>query len=120
MGYEAPVHAANYAELSTGDIRYVITTQGHVDHVGGVQYFRDRNPGLQYIAQAGNAEHQSYDARLQAFRSQRSAFRFLDAFKEDFKYYAERGYTDINRSGYAHPRSSPSNTATASPWAAST
>jgi alkyl sulfatase BDS1-like metallo-beta-lactamase superfamily hydrolase len=96
MGYEAPVHAANYAELSTGDIRYVITTQGHVDHVGGVQYFRDRNPGLQYIAQAGNAEHQSYDARLQNFRSQRSAFRFLDAFKEDFKYYAEQGYTDIN------------------------
>lgn len=96
MGYEAPVHAANYKELSTGDIRYVITTQGHVDHVGGVQYFRDRNPGLQYIAQAGNAEHQTYDARLQAFRSKRSAFRFLDAFKEDFKYYAERGYTDIN------------------------
>ncbi len=96
MGYEAPVHAANYTELSTGDIRYVITTQGHVDHVGGVQYFRDRNPGLQYIAQAGNAEHQTYDARLQAFRSKRSAFRFLDAFKEDFKYYAERGYTDIN------------------------
>jgi alkyl sulfatase BDS1-like metallo-beta-lactamase superfamily hydrolase len=96
MGYEAPVHAANYAELSTGDIRYVITTQGHVDHVGGVQYFRDRNPDLQYIAQAGNAEHQTYDARLQAFRSKRSAFRFLDAFKEDFKYYAERGYTDIN------------------------
>jgi alkyl sulfatase BDS1-like metallo-beta-lactamase superfamily hydrolase len=96
MGYEAPVHAANYAELSTGDICYVITTQGHVDHVGGVQYFRDRNPDLQYIAQAGNAEHQTYDARLQAFRSKRSAFRFLDAFKEDFKYYAERGYTDIN------------------------
>ena len=96
MGYEAPVHAANYAELSTGDIRYVITTQGHVDHVGGVQYFRDRNPGLQYIAQAGNTEHQSYEARLRDFRSQRSAFRFLEAFKEDFKYYAEQGYTDIN------------------------
>ena len=96
MGYEAPVHAANYTELSAGDIRYVITTQGHVDHVGGVQYFRDRHAGLQYIAQASNAEHQSYDARLQAFRSKRSAFRFLEAFKDDFKYYAEQGYTDIN------------------------
>ena len=96
MGYEAPVHAANYEKLASADIRYVITTQGHVDHVGGMQYFRDRNPGLQYIAQAGNTEHQTYDARLQSFRSQRSAFRFLDAFKEDFKYYAEQGYTDIN------------------------
>ena len=96
MGYEAPVHAANYEKLAADDIRYVITTQGHVDHVGGVQYFRDRHPGLQYIAQAGNAEHQTYDARLQAFRSQRSAFRFLEAFQQDFKYYAEQGYTDIN------------------------
>lgn len=96
MGYEAPVHHANYQQLSSGDIRYVITTQGHVDHVGGVQFFRDHYPGLQYIAQANNPEHQTYDARLAAFRANRSAFRFADAFARDFAYYREQGYTDIN------------------------
>jgi alkyl sulfatase BDS1-like metallo-beta-lactamase superfamily hydrolase len=98
MGFEAPVHFQNFQELSSAEncIHYLVTTQGHVDHVGGVQYFRDRNPGLHYIAQAGNAEHQAYDARLSDFRARRSAFRFADAFAEDFAYYAEQGYTDIN------------------------
>ena len=98
MGYEAPVHLKNYQGLSTDsdNIRYVITTQGHVDHVGGVQFFRDRNPGMTYIAQANNEEHQTYDERLWDFRSSRSAFRFLDTFTKDFAYYAEQGYTDIN------------------------
>ena len=98
MGYEAPVHFRNYQNLSScsDNIRYVISTQGHVDHVGGVQFFRDKNPGLQYIAQAGNEEHQTYDERLRAFRANRSAFRFLDSFVKDFGYYAEQGYTDIN------------------------
>ena len=44
-----------------------------VDHVGGVDYFRDHNPGLQVVAQAGNPEHQAYDGRLAAFRGNRSA-----------------------------------------------
>lgn len=96
MGFEAPVHQANLEELSSGPIKYLITTQGHVDHVGGVQYFRDRNPGLEYIAQAGNQEHQEYDTRLSAFRGNRSAFRFMDTFTEVFAYYAAEGYTDIN------------------------
>ena len=98
MGYEAPVHSKNYEALSSasGAMKVVITTQGHVDHVGGVQFFRNQNPGLQYIAQAGNEEHQTYDQRLRGFRARRSAFRFLDAFKEDFAYYAAEGYTDIN------------------------
>jgi alkyl sulfatase BDS1-like metallo-beta-lactamase superfamily hydrolase len=98
MGYEAPVHYANYEQngADPDNIKYVITTQGHVDHLGGVQYFRDKNPGLQYIAQAGNGEHQSYDHRLQPFRSKRAAFRFLDAFTEDFAYYTEQGYREIN------------------------
>jgi alkyl sulfatase BDS1-like metallo-beta-lactamase superfamily hydrolase len=96
MGYEAPVHAANYSGQVNGDIKYVITTQGHVDHVGGVKYFRDQNPGLTYIAHENNPEHQSYDGRLRSFRAGRSAFRFMDDFTRDFAYYAEQGYTDFN------------------------
>ena len=103
MGYEAPVYFKNFEQLScaTGSIKFVITTQGHVDHVGGVQFFRHKNPGLRYIAHANNQEHQIYDDLLRPFRAKRSAFRFLDAFQKDFAYYAAEGYTDIN--GQDHP-----------------
>ena len=97
MGFEAPVHLHNLQALSDfTDVKYLITTQGHVDHVGGVQFFRDRHPGLKYIAQAGNEEHQQYDQRLGAFRNARSAFRFQDDFMGVFQRYAQAGYTDIN------------------------
>lgn len=96
MGFEAPVHRHNLARFSDVPIRYLITTQGHVDHVGGVQYFRDLHPGLVYIAQAGNPEHQAYDARLQAFRGARSAFRFQHEFAQVFQRYAAAGYVAIN------------------------
>lgn len=95
MGYEAGVLKKNYDSFSKANIKYVITTQGHVDHVGGVQYFRDHCPGIQYIAQAGNQEHQNYDGRLQPFRSSRSAFAFLDKFAEIFAYYKEEGFDDF-------------------------
>lgn len=95
MGYEAGVHKKNYDDFSSEPIKYVITTQGHVDHVGGVQYFRDHYPSLQYIAQAGNEEHQTYDGRLQPFRGSRSSFAFLDKFAECFAYYKEQGFDDF-------------------------
>jgi len=95
MGFEAEVHRRNFADFSTAPIKYIITTQGHVDHVGGVQHFRNLYPKAKYIAQSGNQEHQSYDARLQAFRSSRSAFAFADKFAELFAYYGEQGYTDF-------------------------
>jgi alkyl sulfatase BDS1-like metallo-beta-lactamase superfamily hydrolase len=96
MGFEAPVHRHNLGKLSDVPIRFLITTQGHVDHVGGVRFFRDLHPGLVYIAQAGNQEHQAYDARLQPFRSARAAFRFRDDFAAVFKRYAAAGYTAFN------------------------
>lgn len=96
MGFETPVIDHNLRKFSPAPIRYVITTQGHVDHVGGVQYFRNRYPDLQYIATTANEEHQNYDARLQKFRAARSAFRFQDDFIQVFNDYAKHGYTKIN------------------------
>ncbi|WP_372758954.1 alkyl sulfatase dimerization domain-containing protein [Litorivivens sp.] len=96
MGFEAPVIHHNLKRFSNVPVKYLITTQGHVDHVGGVQYFRDQYPGLRYIATAENEEHQNYDARLQPFRGARSAFRFQDDFIQVFTKYAQAGYTDIN------------------------
>jgi alkyl sulfatase BDS1-like metallo-beta-lactamase superfamily hydrolase len=96
QGFEAPVHQHNLRKFSNVPIKYLITTQGHVDHVGGVSYFRDLNPGLIYIAQEGNDEHQNYDGRLSGFRAARAAFRFKDDFIEVFKHYAAAGYTAFN------------------------
>ncbi len=98
MGFEAPVHEKNYQDLlgqSDLSIRYIIFTQGHVDHVGGTRYFRENNPLAEVVATADNPEHQQYDARLQSFRSSRSAFRFLDSFTQLFRYYADSGYKDF-------------------------
>jgi alkyl sulfatase BDS1-like metallo-beta-lactamase superfamily hydrolase len=96
MGFEAPVIDHNLRTMSQVPILFIISTQGHVDHVGGVQYFRNQFPDAKYIATAANEEHQNYDARLQKFRAARSAFRFQDDFIKVFKGYAEAGYTDFN------------------------
>ena len=95
MGMEAPVIDANFKAFSDAPLHTLIFTQGHVDHVGGTAYFRDKNPGLRVIASERNAEHQQYDGRLAAFRGNRSAFAFTDKFTEAFNYYQQHGYTDF-------------------------
>lgn len=75
MFFEAPYHARNYAAISDAPIRTIILTQGHVDHVGGVDFLRGES--TQLIAQAGNREHQAYDRRLARFRAARSGFAFM-------------------------------------------
>ena len=75
MAFEAPYHKKNYAALSSAPLRYIILTQGHVDHVGGVDFLKQ--DGTRVIAQSGNAEHQAYDRRLARFRGSRSAFAFI-------------------------------------------
>jgi alkyl sulfatase BDS1-like metallo-beta-lactamase superfamily hydrolase len=84
LGMEAPIHKKNFAAISTAPTRYIILTQGHVDHVGGVDFLREE--GTEIVAQSGNAEHQAYDARLAAFRGARSAFAFRDRLGEAYSY----------------------------------
>jgi glyoxylase-like metal-dependent hydrolase (beta-lactamase superfamily II) len=79
MGFEAPVHKEYFDSIDRGPLKYVVLTQGHVDHVGGVDLFRE--PGTLVVAHANNAEHQAYDARLAPFRQRRSAFAFAEAFR---------------------------------------
>jgi alkyl sulfatase BDS1-like metallo-beta-lactamase superfamily hydrolase len=95
MGIEAPVIKHNFDSFSSEPLRYLILTQGHVDHVGGVAYFREQNPGLSVIAQAGNRAHQTYDGRLAAFRGNRSAFAFTDKFASAFEHYSQQGLNDF-------------------------
>jgi alkyl sulfatase BDS1-like metallo-beta-lactamase superfamily hydrolase len=86
MGFEAPVHRLNFEALSAKAARYLILTQGHTDHVGGVAHFREQYPELLVIAQAGNTEHQAYDGRLAPFRAARSGFAFRDKIKREIEY----------------------------------
>jgi alkyl sulfatase BDS1-like metallo-beta-lactamase superfamily hydrolase len=79
MGFEAPVHKEYFDGIDRGPVRYILLTQGHVDHVGGVDLFRE--PGTEIVAQANNGAQQAYDARLAPFRARRSAFAFAEAFR---------------------------------------
>ena len=71
LGFEAPVHRRNFDAVDGGPIRYILLTQGHVDHVGGVDLFRE--PGTAVIAQENNRACQEDDARIHAFRVRHSA-----------------------------------------------
>ncbi len=70
MGHEAPVHKELFDAVDDSPVRYVVVTQGHVDHVGGVDLFRE--PGTRLIAESANAACQADDARIAGFRIRRS------------------------------------------------
>lgn len=76
MGFEGPVHRANYDAINTGPIRYVILTQGHVDHVGGIDSVAD--PDSDIVAQANWETWRRDNELLAAFRAQNSAFAWVD------------------------------------------
>jgi alkyl sulfatase BDS1-like metallo-beta-lactamase superfamily hydrolase len=71
MGFEAPLHKRLFDAVDAGPVRYILLTQSHVDHVGGVELFRE--PGTEIVAQANNAVCQADDARIHPFRVAHSA-----------------------------------------------
>lgn len=62
LGYEAPHHKRLFDAVSQAATRYIITTQGHTDHCGGVAVFRE--PDTEYIAHELNPEVQWDDGRV--------------------------------------------------------
>jgi alkyl sulfatase BDS1-like metallo-beta-lactamase superfamily hydrolase len=71
MGFEAPVHKRLFDAVDRGPVRYILLTQSHVDHVGGVALFREA--GTEVVAQANNCVCQEDDARIHRFRVAHSA-----------------------------------------------
>ncbi|NND27278.1 MAG: MBL fold metallo-hydrolase, partial [Myxococcales bacterium] len=67
MGFEAPIHKRNFDAVDDGPVRYILFTQGHVDHVGGADLFRE--DGTKLVAHANNQAHQADDSRISAFRA---------------------------------------------------
>jgi alkyl sulfatase BDS1-like metallo-beta-lactamase superfamily hydrolase len=99
MGFEAPVHKRNFDAVDSGPVRYVLLTQGHVDHVGGVDLFLE--PGTEVVAQARNPSHQEDDARIAPFRASRSGFAFAEAIGKALRHVREQ--TGGNVPGQSRP-----------------
>ncbi len=74
LGFEAPHHKRVFDAVRPGPTHYVITTQGHVDHLGGVDLFKEE--GTRYVAQANNAACQADDARIRAMRMRTAGIWF--------------------------------------------
>ena len=76
MGFEGPVHRANFDAVDSSPVRYIIFTQGHVDHVGGLDSVRDRDTTV--VAQANWTAWRDDNERLIPYRASRSAFAFKE------------------------------------------
>ena len=74
MGFEAPHHKRVFDAVRPGPTHSIITTQAHVDHVGGVDLFKDE--GTRYIAQQNNQLCQADDARIRALRMRTAGIWF--------------------------------------------
>ncbi len=88
MGFEAPVHRANYDAVDSSPIRYVILTQGHYDHVGGADLLSD--PGSDIVAQANWATWRRDNEVLATFRTANSSFAWADTVMAAIEHSARR------------------------------
>lgn len=77
MGFEGPVHHAAYEGVAPGPVRTIILTQGHYDHVGGVDVFRE--PDTEVIMQTNFDRWRDDNERLESFRARNAAFAWIDA-----------------------------------------
>jgi len=87
MGYEAPHHKRVFDAIRPGPTHHIITTQAHVDHVGGVDLFRE--PGTTYVAQANNPACQADDVRIRGLRM-RTAGIWFDMLGTDARRIAQQ------------------------------
>jgi alkyl sulfatase BDS1-like metallo-beta-lactamase superfamily hydrolase len=77
MGFEGPLHRRAYDAVDTAPARVIIFTQGHFDHVGGVDSLGDE--GTELVAQANFSSWRADNERLEAFRSRNAAFAWIRA-----------------------------------------
>lgn len=87
MGFEGGVHRENYRSVTTSPFRYLVLTQGHVDHVGGVDALRD--PQTVVVAQANWADWRDDNRRLMPFRAGNAAFAWERAITAALAHAAE-------------------------------
>jgi alkyl sulfatase BDS1-like metallo-beta-lactamase superfamily hydrolase len=93
MGFEGPLHQRAYADVGSGALRAIVLTQGHYDHVGGVDVLRE--PGTDVIAQAAFTTWRTDNERLEAFRSRNAAFAWIDAIVAAMRYANSLGVGQV-------------------------
>jgi glyoxylase-like metal-dependent hydrolase (beta-lactamase superfamily II) len=76
MWFEARTHKRNFDAVTDTPTRYIVLTQSHTDHIGGVPTFRE--PGTELVAQANIEQCQADDVRIHALRIRRSLPFFAD------------------------------------------
>ena len=76
MWFEGKTHKRNYDAVTTAPTRYIVLTQSHTDHIGGIDRFRE--DGTQLVAQANIATCQADDVRIHGLRIRRSLPFFAD------------------------------------------
>ncbi len=74
MGFEAPHHKRVFDAVRPGPTHTIVTTQGHVDHLGGVDLFKEA--GTVYVAQENNQACQADDARIRSLRMRTAGIWF--------------------------------------------
>jgi glyoxylase-like metal-dependent hydrolase (beta-lactamase superfamily II) len=84
MGFEGPLHRRAFDAVDPSPTRAVLLTQGHYDHVGGVDVLRDADSDV--VAQANFTIWREDNERLETFRSRNSAFAFMDAILAAMEY----------------------------------
>ena len=98
LGVEAPIHKYCFDQINNNQIKYIIYTQGHVDHVGGSGFFKEYNPDATLIAQENIIEHQSFDLLTQGGRAL-NAYKFfgemIDLMNDSIARAEKMGFKDI-------------------------
>ena len=84
MGFEGPLHRRAFDALDSSPVHSVFLTQGHYDHVGGIDAVKD--PDTEVVAQANFTMWRDDNERLETFRSRNSAFAFMDAILAAMEY----------------------------------
>lgn len=82
MGFEAPYHRAAFDAVDDSPIHTIFLTQGHPDHLGGVDAFR--GPATRLVTHANFRTFRDDFERLQAFRQRNSAFAFAEKLQALF------------------------------------
>lgn len=76
MWFEGRTHKRNFDAVTTASTRYIVLTQSHTDHIGGIDRFREA--GTQLVAQANITVCQADDVRIHGLRIRRSLPFFAD------------------------------------------
>ena len=88
MWFEARTHKRNFDAVTTAPTRYIVLTQSHTDHIGGVDTFREAD--TQLVAQANITTCQADDARIHGLRIRRSLPFFADVIGQPGYAWAAR------------------------------